>query len=144
MIREFTVPGEPKGKGRPRFNPNAPNARPRTPEETLVYENLIGWEYRRQCKGCFPEKTPITMQIIAYYSIPASISNRKRKLMECGELRPTKKPDIDNVVKVYADALNHLAYHDDAQIVEISCEKHYSSEPRVEVRISSCDEEKEE
>lgn len=27
--------------------------------------------------------------------------------------RPTKKPDIDNVVKVYADALNHLAYHDE-------------------------------
>ena len=51
MVRAFTVPGEPKGKGRPRFNPMNPAAHPRTPEATLVYENLIGWEYRRQCKG---------------------------------------------------------------------------------------------
>ena len=50
MVRAFTVPGEPKGKGRPRFNPMNPAAHPRTPEATLVYENLIGWEYRRQCK----------------------------------------------------------------------------------------------
>ena len=55
MVRAFTVPGEPKGKGRPRFNPMNPAAHPRTPEATLVYENLIGWEDRRQCKGGFPE-----------------------------------------------------------------------------------------
>ena len=129
----FTVPGEPKGKGRPRFNSNVPGARPRTPEQTLMYENLIGWEYRRQCDSCFPEKVPIAMRIRAYYSIPASASKKKKQRMISGEERPTKKPDLDNVVKVYADALNHLAYHDDAQVVKIVCEKYYSEEPRVEV-----------
>ena len=66
----------------------------------------------------------------------------KRKLMMAnGEERPTKKPDIDNVVKVYADALNHLAYHDDSQVVSITCEKYYSEEPRVEVILSDAEEE---
>lgn len=141
MVRAFTVPGEPKGKGRPRFNPMNPAAHPRTPEATLVYENLIGWEYRRQCKGSFPEKVPVMMQIKAYYTIPASASKKRKQMMANGEERPTKKPDIDNVVKVYADALNHLAYHDDSQVVSITCEKYYSEEPRVEVILSDTEEE---
>jgi Holliday junction resolvase RusA-like endonuclease len=77
------------------------------------------------------------MTIAAYYTIPKSASKKKRLLMEKGEIRPTKKPDIDNVVKVYADALNEIAYHDDTQIVSLVCEKYYSGEPRVEVRLES-------
>jgi Holliday junction resolvase RusA-like endonuclease len=137
VIKEFVVTGEPKGKGRPRFNIYAQYSRPRTPEDTLVYENLIGWEYRRQCKDAFPEKTPIRMTISAYYTIPKSASAKRRTSMESGEIRPTKKPDIDNVVKVYADALNGVAYHDDTQIVSLMCEKYYSNEPRVEVRLEN-------
>ena len=76
------------------------------------------------------------MEITAYYSIPASAGKKKRLLMEYGEERPVKKPDLDNVVKVYADALNQLAYHDDSQIVTIVCKKYYSDRPRVEVRLS--------
>jgi Holliday junction resolvase RusA-like endonuclease len=137
VVLEFTVMGEPKGKGRPRFNPQNPHSRPRTPEGTLVYENLIGWEFRSQCKNKFPEKEPLEMLIKAYYAIPKSESKKRKVLMEQGEIRPTKKPDIDNVVKVYADALNHVAYHDDSQVVKIVCEKYYSNEPRVEVRLNS-------
>lgn len=137
MVKEFTVNGEPKGKGRPRFNPYAHKSRPRTPEDTLVYENLIAWEYARQCKDTFPEKTPIRMTINAYYAIPKSASKKNKRLMETGEIRPTKKPDIDNVVKVYADALNNIAYHDDTQIVSLICEKFYSDKPRVEVRLEN-------
>ena len=125
MVKEFTVLGEPKGKGRPRFNPKICGSKPRTPEQTLVYENLIGWEYRRQCNGCFPEKVPVVMEI----------TEENGKFFMKRE-RPVKKPDLDNVVKVYADALNQLAYHDDSQIVTIVCKKYYSDRPRVEVRLS--------
>ncbi len=137
MTFEFTVAGEPKAKGRPRFNPRYAGSRPRTPEDTVAYENLIGWEFRRQCRGTFPEKVPVEMEIRAYYTIPASASKTRKTLMEQGQIRPTKKPDLDNVVKVYADALNHVAYHDDAQVIKISCEKYYSHEPRVEVRLNN-------
>lgn len=136
MVKEFTVMGEPKGKGRPRFNPYAKGSRPRTPEDTLVYENLIGWEYRRQCKEAFPADASVWMSVTAYYAIPKSGSRKRKHLMEDGVIRPMKKPDIDNVVKVYADALNGIAYYDDTQIVSLVCEKYYSDQPRVEVRIS--------
>lgn len=136
MKQRFIVPGEPKGKGRPRTTMYG--SRPRTPEDTLIYENAIGWEYRRQCKGVrFSECAMIQMEITAYYGIAKSKSKKQKALMERGILRPIKKPDIDNVVKVFADALNEIAYHDDTQIVELICNKYYSYEPRVEVVLRS-------
>ena len=31
-----------------------------------------------------------------------------------GEMLPTKKPDVDNIIKIILDSLNGLAYKDDA------------------------------
>ena len=50
-------------------------------------------------------------------------------------IRPIKKPDMDNVIKMVADALNQVAYKDDTQIVDCQVRKFYSEEPRVEVII---------
>lgn len=55
--------------------------------------------------------------------------------MNMGKIFPTKKPDIDNVIKVIADALNGVAYDDDKQIIDVSARKVYSETPRVDVRI---------
>ena len=49
--------------------------------------------------------------------------------------RPTKKPDIDNVIKIITDALNGIAYDDDAQIVSLSATKFYDENPHVDVRL---------
>ena len=56
--------------------------------------------------------------------------------MRTGQLRPTKRPDMDNIVKIVADSLNKVAYHDDAQVVSTTIEKWYGTIPRVEVSIS--------
>ena len=45
----------------------------------------------------------------AYFAIPKSASKVKRQRMMCGEIHPAKKPDIDSVCKVVADALNGVA-----------------------------------
>ena len=52
-----------------------------------------------------------------------------------GELHPTKKPDADNIGKIVADALNGVAYQDDAQIILLQIRKTYSEEPRVVVTV---------
>lgn len=75
------------------------------------------------------------MRIIAYYRIPKSQTKRNKELMKKQLLRPTKKPDMDNVVKIIADSLNQIAYRDDTQIVDCQCRKFYSDNPRVEVTI---------
>lgn len=143
MKIKFTVLGEPQGKGRPRFGGKTKEGRPitRTPDETILYENLIVTEYRRQTKSArFPDSDPLDMRVLAYYSIPASASKKKQQQMEAGIIRPTKKPDWDNIGKVVADSLNKIAYKDDAQVVDAQVRKFYSTKPRIEVIILTANE----
>ncbi len=134
MEVKFTVFGEPKGKGRPRFNTRTGHAI--TPKDTVNYETLVHMEYLNQCGNArFPDDAMLDMRIKAYYSIPQSKSKKKKELMRAGVIRPTKKPDMDNCIKIIADALNKIAYHDDTQIVDCQVRKFYSDDPRVEVRI---------
>ena len=139
---KFVVYGEPQGKGRPRFttryNPETGKSysKARTPENTIIYENLVRTEYGIQTRNFrFTDEAMLDMRILAYYSIPKSVSKKKKAQMLTGMIRPTKKPDMDNVMKVVADSLNNLAYRDDTQIVDAQCRKFYSEEPRVEVII---------
>jgi Holliday junction resolvase RusA-like endonuclease len=134
MEIKFTVLGEPKGKGRPRFVPKT--GRAMTPKDTVNYESLVHMEYMRQCQNArFQDDAMLDMRIKAYYSIPKSKSKKTKTKMLEGVIRPTKKPDMDNVVKIIADSLNNVAYRDDTQIVDCQCRKFYSDIPRVEVRI---------
>lgn len=55
--------------------------------------------------------------------------------MRAGLIVPTVKPDTDNVAKIVLDALNGIAYHDDAQIVQLTVLKRYSTEPKVKVKL---------
>lgn len=136
MEVKFTILGEPKGKGRPRFCRNTGHAI--TPKDTVNYETLVHMEYVAQCEEFrFPDDAMLDMRIRAYYSIPKSASKKKRAEMIIGEIRPTKKPDMDNVVKIIADSLNQVAYRDDTQIVDCQCRKFYSDNPRVEVMIKT-------
>ena len=148
---KFTILGEPTGKGRPETkvmysekgfkdqrtgkvrNTLVNNV---TPKKTVIYENRVKEEYRLQCGNYrFPDGAMLDMRIIAYYGIPKSQTKKKKELMKRQLLRPTKKPDMDNVVKIIADSLNQVAYRDDTQIVDCQCRKFYSENPRVEVII---------
>jgi len=73
--------------------------------------------------------------------MPKSDSKKKRAAKLAGEIRPTKKPDIDNCIKAIADSLNTIAYKDDTQIVKVVAEKRYSEKPRVEITIADINEE---
>lgn len=140
MKIRFTVLGEPQGKGRPRFANVRGRVITRTPDATVLYENLIATEYRRQVGSTkFSDNEILDLRIIAYFTIPASASKKKKKQMEDGDIRPSKKPDMDNIVKVVADSLNQIAYRDDAQVVDCQIRKFYSRHPRIEVTILSAD-----
>lgn len=136
MVVKFTVLGEPTGKGRPRFR-NAGNfVQTYTPDKTISYENLIKTEYRRQCQDYkFDPDAQLDVRIMAYYGIPKSKSKKVKALMEQKKLRPIKKPDADNVIKCYLDALNKIAYKDDTQVVDLQIRRFYSYDPRVVVTI---------
>ena len=137
MRAEFTIPGSPQGKGRPRFSSYGGHVHTRTPEQTVLYENLVKTEYQRQCGDVrFPDGKAVNVVITAFYEIPKSAGKKKRKEMLGGFLRPVKKPDADNVAKVVCDSLNGIAYRDDSQVAELTVRKFYGEIPRVEVWIS--------
>lgn len=131
----FTIPGEPQGKGRPRVVRNGAFTRTYTPEKTATYENLIKLEFQRQCSSQYIGDGPVSMRVICFYGLAGSDSKRKRQAKLDGAIRPTKKPDCDNVGKVVADSLNGIAYKDDAQIVSMTIDKFFAEIPRVEVTI---------
>lgn len=132
----FVVPGKPFGKQRPRVACRGKFSKAYTPEKTKTYENLVKLFYAQESKGeMFPEDAELEIKIVAYYEIPKSVSKVKREKMLSGRIRPTKRPDLDNVAKAIYDSLNKVAYHDDAAIVEARISKYYSDSPRVEVTI---------
>lgn len=128
---EFVIPGEPKAKARHRTTKQGFRY---TPKETVEYENWIKQCYWIKNKDKFLEGQ-IKAEIRAYFSIPKSFSKKKRKLIELGELRPTKKPDTDNIAKSVLDSLNGIAYKDDSSIVELKVSKYFDDQPRVEVTL---------
>ncbi len=132
----FVVHGEPMGKQRPRVVTRGEFSKAYTPKQTVNYENLVKTEYMMQTNNYrFPDEAMLDVRILAFYSIPMSTSKRRKSLMLNGEIRPTKKPDVDNIEKIICDSLNKIAYKDDSCIVEAQVRKFYSDLPRVEVTI---------
>ena len=134
----FTVWQEPQGKARPKFAKRGRYVSVRTPEKTRAYEKSIQEAYLQQCgnQTCL-EGGIVEMKVTAYFKIPKSASKNKRQAMLLGEIRPTKKPDADNILKAVADALNGVAYKDDACVVKMNVEKFYSDVGRIDVVVES-------
>lgn len=134
MIR-LTIPGEPMGKARPRMTRKGFIY---TPKKTVNYETLIRELFAIKYPDFQPIEGSVEMNLTAYLKIPKT-SNKKTMLMETGEIRPTKKPDMSNILKTVEDALNNLAYNDDKQIVELTVKKWFSNRPRIELEIAEID-----
>lgn len=145
MNTAFTIDGKPQGKARARtfYNPRLGRTQSVTPENTVLYENLVKQSFIQQSnEDCrWFNKEPLAMCITAYYPIPASTTKKDRQLIATGKLLPTKKPDVDNVAKVICDALNGVAYGDDTQIIKLVVLKAYTEgQPRVQVYIEEIEE----
>ena len=67
---EFIIPGQPKGKGRPRMSTRTGVAY--TPKDTVMYENLVRMMYQNQV-GEKVLQGAISAEIIGYFQIPHNI-----------------------------------------------------------------------
>lgn len=137
----FTIDGEPHGKARPQFSTYNGKIRAITPQKTVAYERRVKWAYKKACNNFrFEDGAPLAVIIEAYYGIAKSTSKSRAEKMKSGAVVPTKKPDCDNVAKAVLDALNNIAYKDDAQIAQLTVMKRFSDNPRVEVYLTYLDE----
>lgn len=116
----FEILGKVQAKERPRFN----GVSAYTPAKTKNYENWVKWSFLSAYSNPTPiVENPIRVKIIAYFSIPKNTSKKKQQEMISGKIRPTIRPDVDNIVKSILDSLNGIAYSDDKQVVETIVEK---------------------
>lgn len=124
----FTILGKPVPKQRPRFS----KGHAYTPKKTVDYERYVQDCFRSSMGFKMAGMIEITIDV--YMKIPKS-AKKEREEMLIGRIRPTKRPDIDNVYKGVTDALNGLAYDDDSQIVDGHIRKYYAEEDYVIVNI---------
>lgn len=132
---QFTVPGKPRGKGRPRFSTAGGFVRTYTDAQTASYENLVALEYERA--GGKLMDGPVRVLIHAYFPIPKSASKKLRGEMIDGVVLPKCKPDVDNICKAVLDGLNGVAYTDDTQVTTLVSMRDYGEIPRLDVKVSS-------
>ena len=131
----FDVPGVPVGKGRPRFSGRGVY----TPEKTQAYEELVRLKYWAAARGEKRIEGPVSLTVTAYFAPPASASKAARDAMIQGRERPCRKPDFDNILKIIADALNRVAWKDDAQVTRCVIEKRYAERARIVVSVREDD-----
>jgi Holliday junction resolvase RusA-like endonuclease len=128
----FEVPGEIRGKGRPRFV--RATGRTYTPEATRSYEAILKYAGVEAMAGRPPFDGPVRLTMVAIFGVPASWSKRKRTQALIGDISPTKKPDADNIIKL-TDALNAVVWGDDAQVVDVRLIKKFGEHPNLQIRV---------
>ena len=133
MIYEFEVPGKVIGKGRPRLNSYTGVVY--TPTRTKDYESLVEQYFLLKYPRFKVLEGRIKVSIIAYFSIPKATKKSDINEMLDNTISPTKKPDIDNIVKVVLDSMNKFAFKDDNQITKLEVEKRYSLEDKIYIKI---------
>ena len=135
----FTVPGKPQGKGRPRACRAGAHVRMYTPEKTVSYEHKNMACYLAEChtdgRSQLRFAPPVAMWIEAYFEVPKSYPKAKAARCLANDPPPCCKPDMDNITKAVADALNGVAYKDDTAITDQHITKRYGSPERLVVRI---------
>jgi len=118
----------PVAKARPRVTMVGGRARAYTPKKSADYERQIAreWAHKRQSDA-------VRLDIVFGMPIPQSWSKKQQDAAASGLILPSKKPDIDNLIKAVMDALNGVAYDDDNQVVELSGKKVYTVDPYVAI-----------
>ena len=137
----FTIGGKPLGKARPRFHwPSHGRIRVYTTKDTKSRERAIAWLAKAEMleTGRKPFTGSVKVSISALFGVPKSWPAKKRASALSGQLPHTSKPDGDNIAKLVLDALNGVAWADDAAVVNLSVSKRYTDgEPRTVVSIEN-------
>ena len=122
---EMTIFLEPIAKGRPRSCIRDGRILVYTPKETVEAEHAIRVAVMSQSES-FPTGA-LRLDATFYRVRPKSLS-KKHTL-------PTKKPDLENYLKLLLDALNKYLFTDDAQITTVHARKRFGNPPRIEFSI---------
>lgn len=131
---KFTIPIEPVGQMRARSTAIGGHARTyKHAKQKAAEDKLLAFAVQYAPES--PLDCALEIVVDAYMPIPASMPKFRAEMARRGEIRPTKKPDIDNQLKHVLDAFNGIFWADDKNIVGVMARKFYSDAPRWEIEI---------
>jgi len=91
-------------------------------------------------KPSTPLEGPVLLYVNAVFACPASKSKKWREDALCGRIRPTTKPDADNIGKHLKDVLTQMQFWgDDKQVVELVVRKWYGVRDRIDITLRTAD-----
>ncbi len=142
----ISLAGEPVAKGRPRASLRRARGgklriHMRTPDKTASYEERVRAAARTEVETLsglmsLPFDGPVRIDLLAVFEPPASWSQKKRAAAIGREIAHTVRPDLDNILKAWLDALNGIVYRDDTQVVRVAAEKRYGPQALVTAFIT--------
>lgn len=137
MLR-FIIHGKAQPQERPGLDTRGLFPRFFDRDKTAVYKQQIKIAAFEALNRQWPKwPGPLNLSVREYRAIPSSWSQKKRTAALKGELRPTTKCDLKNLIWLVEDSLNKLAFVDDSQIVSYEGSgKFYSTIPCLEVIVT--------
>jgi len=129
----FTVPGEARGKARPRVTRGGQHTY--TPDPGGWTESVTAAAVAAREDPSVAEYTGVvSLQVAVDREMPKSLSKKKR-----GQTRYAPcltKPDSNNVAGAIMDALNHVLYEDDSQVYRLSIRQIWADEHTTTITVN--------
>ena len=129
----ITVPGEAVPQARPRVT----HCGTYDPPKCRAYKQKVALYAKTVMRGKKPLSGALNLDVVVYRSIPKSWTKKRRFAAAAGDVDPTTKPDIDNLLKGLMDAMSGIVWNDDSQVVNVMAEKVYDTKPRAVVKVST-------
>ena len=127
---------EPVPKGRAKVAVVKGHAQMYTPKKTVKSEAQVITEIRHSLGKVqpFPQGAPVRLIAIFYRTRPKNLAKKV--------LKPVKKPDLDNYLKLLKDALDGFAFPNDSQVTTTLVKKRFAEVgtfPRIEFLLEDDD-----
>ena len=130
-LRHIDVAGDPVAQGS-MVAVGSEGAMRHSSRELRAWREAVGWQARFAFGTEQPWEGPVRMDLLFRMPRPKSVPQAKREL-------PHVRPDRDKLLRGVSDALEGIAYHDDAQICAGDTCKRYvreGEEPGVLIRLA--------
>ena len=128
----ITIDGDPECQTRMRFTSIGGFGRaydPKAKQKARIREIL-------RCKAALQDYEYPRISFLFYMPIPSGVSKKQRNLMLGEKVKHVKKPDVDNLVKLYLDCMDGIVFERDQKVSLGLCVKLYSESPRTVIVIN--------
>ena len=128
----ITIPGDPIPWARPGQN----KRRRFDTQDSQKY--AVGLVVKAQMKASAIGMTRLCISVSYQFQmpIPKYIRQKIESEMKDGMVWHFIKPDVDNLIKFYGDAMQGILWPDDCRIASVPGEKFYSLKPRTVIEVS--------